>query len=252
MNHGNISLRTRLYGEGLFETILWRGITNKLKSHYNRLNKSSSFFNIPCPDFAEFVRHIVSITGNEQDIYVKYCLYSEGEPLFYKTPSKSRHEVIKAPLPQIPEEVSITYSPFRYHSSNPLIYHKTMNYLFNIIVKREAIKRGFYDAIVLNEFGNICECSSSNIIIYDGRQLITPSRKSGLLYGTTLSTLSEKIQINERPINYQDIQLAKSVFILNSIIEILPVKAIDGIYFEIDKAILNDCKAIIQRENSKS
>ncbi|MCX8070359.1 MAG: hypothetical protein N2738_07630 [Thermodesulfovibrionales bacterium] len=71
------SSRTLLYGEGLFETMLWRGVTKKLKRHYNRLYESSSFFKIPCPDFDEFVSHIFSVTGNERDIYVTYFLYSE-------------------------------------------------------------------------------------------------------------------------------------------------------------------------------
>jgi len=241
--------RTLLYAEGLFETILWKGENKKIKRHYERLLKSAIYFDLPYPSYEDFISHIKDVAGIEEGIYIKYCLLSQGEMLFYDKSKSFNYKVIKAPLPKTPTKVTLTFSPFKYHSENPIIYHKTMNYLFNITVKRDALKRGFYDGIIKNEKECVCECSTSNILIYDGKTLITPKRESGLLFGTTLQCLIENLDIKEQQINTHDLLDAKSIYILNSIIGVLPVIAIDKKSYKIDKIILNECRNVLSKEN---
>ncbi len=226
--------RTLLYGEGLFETILWRGVNKRLKRHYERLSASADFLRLPCPTFEGFVSEIERATRGNRDLYVKYCLISEGESIFYKGPKNSRPVVITGPLPVSPKSVRLTYSPYGRHSKDPLIYHKCTNYLFNVFVRRDAMARGFYDAMILNEKGLVTECSASNILLIKDSCYLTPKRQSGLLWGTTLSVLADNLQIGDIDIGPDLLQDAEEVYIVNSLIGAVPVEEIEGVVFRVN------------------
>ncbi len=241
--------RTLLYGEGLFETILWRGRTKKLIRHYRRLKNSADFFKIPCPSFDEFVEAIEKETGNLKDVYVKFCLISEGDTRFYSYPDNYRIIVVVRSVKQL-RSVRLTLSPFRRNSRDPLVYHKTMNYLFNILVKRKALKDGYDDAIILNEIDEITECSSSNLLILKDDIILTPSVQCGLLRGTTLELLIERFDIRETRIGLEDLLEADSVFVTNSISGAVPVVSLMDVVVPVRYDLLEDLNRVIEEENT--
>lgn len=243
--------RSLFYGEGLFETILYRGITKRLRRHYNRLKTSADFFEIPCPSFEEFVSEIESVAQSDRGIYVKYCLFSSGENLYYKTPDSYSCLVIKAKAPEVPDNVNLTYSPYRRHSENPIIRHKSTNYLFNILNKRWAIKRGFYDAIILNQDGLVTECSASNLLVkIDRDHYVTPSKDSGLLWGITLSVLCDSITIKQEAVTPKTLKEAQAVYILNSLIGAAPVSSIDDHSYDIDREETERLRELLNGDDS--
>ncbi len=242
--------RSLFYGEGLFETIKWKGITKRIKLHYDRLSSSAEFFSMDCPSWEEFVREILKRVGDESDVYVKVCLFALGDDVFFKDPDRSFLQVIKKPLPPIPDKVNLGVSSYKKHSGDPLVYHKTTSYLFNILVKREALKRGFYDSIVLNEKGEVTECASSNIIILKKSRLYTPALECGLLWGTTLSILFESMDIKQEKLRLPDIMKADAIFITNAIIDVLPVVDIEGRQFNYEEELYKEMKHILNLENS--
>lgn len=243
--------RTILYGEGIFETILYNGLTNRLKRHYIRLSNSARFFRIPCPDFDTFLSLIekkVKEDRMDYGCYVKFCLLSKGERRFYSLPEDFEAHVITG-KPEIITRATLDISPYRMHSSNPVIQHKTLNYLFNIMVKRSAVERGFDDAIILNEDGEVTECSSSNILIYKDKRFLTPSRLSGLLWGTTLDALKDRLNIIEARLKMKDLLNSEYVFITNSISGVVPVVRIQDRSFDIPFIILDELKRILLEDN---
>jgi 4-amino-4-deoxychorismate lyase len=240
--------RTLLYGEGLFETIHWVGVNRRLRRHYNRLRASADFLSLPCPTFEDFVSSIESATGGKRPLYVKYCLLSEGEGLFYRGPNSSKTLIITGPMPDIPKNVRLTYSPYRRHSTEPNIYHKCTNYLFNVLVKREALSRGFYDAIILNEHGLLTECSASNILLIKDSRYLTPKPQCGLLWGTTLSVLADNLPIELMDIGPELLQDAHEVYVLNSLIGALPVTAIEGKVFGLNPKRQSHLTEILRSE----
>ncbi|MGB9892255.1 aminotransferase class IV [Thermodesulfovibrio yellowstonii] len=245
-----MELRTLLFGEGLFETILWQGKTPKLLRHYKRLKNSAEFFQIPCPDFETFCQEIEKNTKSEKNLYVKFCLLSKGEALYYSLPKESEILVIAKELVPDRTPKKLCLSNIKRHSANPVIYHKTMNYLPNILAKREALSKGFDDAIMLNERDEITECSASNILIVKDNKLLTPARECGLLMGTTMQILIEKMNVKEERLNVNDLYDASSVFITNSLIGALPVVQFENKNYSITPELLNSINSIIEEENS--
>lgn len=244
-----MSNRTQLYGEGLFETILWNGRTPKLRRHYDRLRSSASFFRIPCPGYEEFLSLIEARTGRRRGLYLKFCLISHGDSLFYSLPSSYRPLIVTKRLPALRDEVSLTVSPLRRHSGDPLCRHKTMNYTFSILVKREALSRGYSDGVVLNERGEITECSSANIILRRGKDLLTPARQCGLLKGTTLQVLIDRLPVREEHLTLEDLMKADGLFITNSIAGVLPVRRLADRTLELPQPELAAMRAALETEN---
>ena len=244
-----MQLRTLLYGEGIFETILWRGKTKKLYRHYERLKSSAKFFQIPCPDFDNFCKFIEEKTNNRKNLYVKFCLFSKGESLFYAIPDASEVLIIVKECNPVRRLQRLCISSIKRHSSNPVIYHKTMNYLPNILIKRQAISKGFDDAIILNEKDEITECSSSNILIVKGDSLQTPAKECGLLSGTTLQILLEKAGVKEERIKTEDLYKASAVFILNSLTGALSVFQVMDKKYPVDNEIFKYLNSFIDEEN---
>ena len=68
---------------------------------------------------------------------------------------------------------------------------KSLNYLNNILAKREANLCGADDALLLNAQGQVAEASAANIFVVTGNRLATPSVSDGALEGMTRRTVLE-------------------------------------------------------------
>ena len=180
--------RSLFYGEGLFETFRWRGELPKfILAHIDRLKNGSGLLRIPFPDkdyILERIYEAVRISGSD-DLYVKIALISKGDRIFFKNPDESALLVMTRDYLEAEENVSVCVATQRKNQDSLLLKYKTFNYLENIISRREALEKGFDDAILLNTSNDLTEATSSNIFWVRGMDLFTPATDSGLLPGIT-------------------------------------------------------------------
>ena len=66
---------------------------------------------------------------------------------------------------------------------NPMI--KSNNLINNALAMQEAIRRGAEEALMLNQAGELAECSQSNFFLVRGGAVLTPPLSAGLLPGIT-------------------------------------------------------------------
>lgn len=239
--------RTLLFGEGLFETIRWYPGEEKLRLHYNRLSGSAKTLGIPYPSYEEFLQDIRNAVKGSEGLYVKYLLVSEGEDYYGSEPSSYKSLVLVKTLREPPMELSLCLSSYRRHSTDPVCRHKTTSYLFNVLVKREAKSRGFYDGLILNEKDYLCETSSSNLLLVKGSKLYTPAKECGLLWGTTLELLRKSFDIREEYLRLWDIERADGVFVLNSLVLCLPVKRFEDKSLRLDTEVLSELQRALSQ-----
>ncbi|MDZ4815104.1 MAG: aminotransferase class IV [Verrucomicrobiota bacterium] len=108
---------------------------------------------------------------------------------------------------------------------------KTINYLPNIIAKREAEKAGVEDALLANTSGEIIEGTASNVFFVKQGTLVCPPDLAGL-NGITRQTILEiaeknEVPIQKRPITAEELYSSDEVFLTSSVQEIRGVVSVD-------------------------
>ncbi|MCW5590096.1 MAG: aminotransferase class IV family protein [Legionellales bacterium] len=128
---------------------------------------------------------------------------------------------------------NIFITSIRRNEFSPLCNIKSLSYLDNVLARREAVKNGADEGILLNTKGNVAEASAANIFMVNRDGIvITPRLEDGALPGITRGMIINickelDIEISESVITQQELLSAKEVFLTNSLIEIQPVKKID-------------------------
>jgi len=228
-------IRPLMYGEGVFETFRYKGKLPKyIDYHFERLNKGCEILNIPKitkEDFLFYIEDAVS-KSEVKDLYVKIIILSEGNPYFPLKPYGKNVIVITKPYEPIKEEIRLTVSPYKVHSSDPLLKIKSTNYLRNILIKRYAKENGFFDCIILNENNFITETSSATIYWIKGRYLYTPSLDNGVLDGVSRKVVLQEAKaqgfiVVEGRFTLKDIKEADLIFISNALHGLIKVKEIN-------------------------
>ncbi len=238
--------RTLLFGEGLFETIRWKPPEEKLKLHYERLEASAVYFGIPHPSYEEFLKDIEGATKGGEGLYVKYLLISKGGDQLTDKPQDYGKLIITKELKPTPERIKLCLSPYGRYSSDPVCRHKSTSYLFNLFVKRHAQHKGFWDGIIVNERGHICETSTANLVFLKGSKLYTPAKDCGLLWGTTLEFLRRKLPIEEAYIDVRSVEDYDCIMVLNSLMLCAVVEEFEGKRLKIDTFAFEEVSRILK------
>lgn len=110
---------------------------------------------------------------------------------------------------------------------------KSLNYLNNVLAKREANLRGADDALVLNAQGLVAEASATNVFALHGSRLETPPVTDGALEGLTRRTvleigLEQGLEVRERSLGRFDLYAADAVFLTGTRAGLVPVGSLDG------------------------
>jgi branched-chain amino acid aminotransferase len=233
-----------LYGDGLFETLRAYGKKPfRLEDHVTRLSNSAQYFNIPFRYTSQQIRQIIEqllTENNLKDAYIRTTL-SRGLGINGLIPASTgipTFAVHAKPLSVYPASlyktgVSLITSRVRRSTTCPISNHKTLNFLTNYLIKKEASEKGVHDALILNTDNHIAECAVSNIFIVEKNIVITPSLKANVLPGITRKIILELCKVNgihafEELFGVERILGANEVFITNSLMEVMPVSKIDG------------------------
>ncbi len=241
----SIPLRALFYGEGVFETFRYnKGLPELLNKHLERMEKGARLLNIPFKDsdlIVELLENAIS-ESKVSDAYVKICLLSDANSSFSSIPDKSQLLVIIREYEHPRRSINIKVNSFRKISVSPLKTVKSTNYLENVLARREALRAGFDEALFLNEWGEITECSASNIFWFKEGSFFTPHTNCGLLEGTTRNFIMDLVaELNYSTMRggYQidDILTSDFVFITNSIIGSVPVSSLGDIAFDIEHPV---------------
>lgn len=228
-------LRSLFYGEGLFETFRWRTVPPVFwNKHIERMRKGAGVLEIPFPE-PKYIKETVEkavLDSNISDAYVKICLLSQGDSVFYEKASGSLLLVIVKEYQPLKEPLKAHFSYFTRNSSSPLIRLKSLNYLENILAKREVMKSGFDEAIFLNERGDITEGAASNIFWLKKGTLITPSLECGLLPGVIREVVIDiareiGIEVSEGRFNLNDLISSQTAFFTNSLLGAVSISQVN-------------------------
>ena len=233
-----------LYGYGLFETMRsYGGHVFSLDRHLARLMHSAGIIGLNAGLDPDTIGQAIykTLEANEcPDARIRLTILAgEGERGLTLPTSGTLTIIIVAerlvlPPPQAYKEgLCAVVASTRRNSRSLLSGIKSINYLDNLFAQSEAVTAGADQAILLNELGFVAECSTSNIFMVVGGQLLTPSVESGILPGVTREKVIELalnlgVAVVEEEISLAVLLRADEAFMTNSVIEVMPVTAVDG------------------------
>lgn len=119
------------------------------------------------------------------------------------------------------------------HAASPLAGVKVTSWLPNVWSLSEATREGYDEVILLNERGEVAECTAANVFCARDGRVLTPPLSSGCLAGITREVVMEVgpgkgVTIEERTLFPEDLYSADEVFISSTNRSMLNVNEVAG------------------------
>jgi branched-chain amino acid aminotransferase len=228
-----------LCGWGIFTTVrISRGEAFAYERHWRRLEKDAAITHIPMPYTAAKVRvhlHEVIRANKVTDGCARIYLVYNSVGFWQGDEKQPQVDLIiySAPLPERREVVRLALREHGRHSASPLSGVKSISWLNNVWAVSEAVKEGFDEVVMLNERGEVAECTSANIFAVKDGKVLTPPLNSGCLEGVTRGILMEiapetGVPVVEQALRPEDLYSADEVFISSTNRNLISVGEIGG------------------------
>ena len=216
-----------LNGWGLFTTMrIFQGEPFAFERHWRRLQKDAGRTRLPFAFDSAAVRaqlrELVARNEVREGTARVYAIYNR---IGFWQSDEHVPEVdlllYTAGLPPHREPVRLTVSEHGRHAASPLAGVKVTSWLINVWSLQGAQQDGFDEVILLNERGEVAECTAANIFCVHGGCVRTPPLSSGCLEGVTRSVLVEiapraGFPIEETALRPEDFYSADEVFITST------------------------------------
>jgi len=231
-------------GWGLFTTMrIFQGEAFAYERHWRRLEKDAGRIRLPFHfDAAEVRRHLGELLAANEVTEGTARIFMIHNRVGFWHSGENLPEVdlilCTAGLPAHAGDARLSVAENGRHAASPLAGVKTTSWLNNVWHLAEAQKAGWTEVILLNERGEVAECTSANIFCVKAGAVFTPPLSSGCLEGVTRSVLLEiaprvGVSLSEKTLTMQDLYGADEVFITSTNRTLLGVSEISGKQFPV-------------------
>lgn len=209
-------------GDGLFETMAARGhAAPRLHAHKERLRRGCDLLGLPFPDVDLELAIQSVLIANQASGGVVRLTYTRGPGARGVVPPEKPSPTLllaPGPMPQpMPPARCVFSETTRRNEHSPLSQIKTINYLDNILARREAVLRGADDALLLNTAGRLAEATAANLFVAHGSRILTPPVSDGALPGIVRGAILNAGDALEQPLLPEDLLNADEIFLTNSL-----------------------------------
>jgi branched-chain amino acid aminotransferase len=228
-----------LSGWGLFTTIrIVEGIPFAFERHWKRLARDAQRTHCPFPFDAERVRgqlgEILSANHVREGCARVYMIYNQ--PGFWRSGEDLPAVdllLCSSDLPPYRDPVRLGLREHGRHAASPLAGVKVTSWLNNVWNLYEAQQAGCDEVVLLNERGEVAECTAANIFCAQGGRVLTPPLSSGCLEGVTRGIVFEigphaGVPVEERTLFPEDFYSADEVFISSTNRNAIAASEING------------------------
>jgi len=228
-----------LSGWGVFSTLrVADGVPFAFERHWARISRDAAVMHVPLPPDSEDVRRrlleLVEV-NRAFNSTLRLVIVRNGGGM-WAGPSNGRPSDVIALTADSKDwgtGVKLGYVKHARHAACEFATAKILSWAANLTWVESAQQRGLDEAILLNEHGDVAECTSANIFASAGGQVWTPPVSSGCLPGITREVLLSEIrvpgiQIAEKVLTPADLEGADEVFITSTTRNLLPVHEIEG------------------------
>ena len=263
------------YGTSIFEGIrAYWNLKNlyvfRLNDHVKRFRNSGKFYNITL-NFSDrqIEKAVIDLCKKnkiKKSCYIRpfYFVGQYGINLHVTRNAPTHTAIFSFPFGDLFNKngISATISKWRKFSdlSTPTQAKMGGNYLNSILATQDAKQRGFDEAILLDQFGNVSEAPGENIFLVKNNRLVTPPLSSSALDGITrksIITLAKdmKLKVKVRKVSKKELKIADEIFLSGTAAEITPIIKIDrkkvgnGKVGNMTKLFMNTYSDIVMNNN---
>ncbi len=239
------------YGTGVFEGIRCYATHNgpalfRVEEHIARFFASAEIHGIEIPfsseDLTEGITRVIRENGFNACYVRPIAYFGSGSLSLY--PRECAVEVVILAWPWADylgaegqkRGVSVTVSPWRKFESKmmPTTAKACGQYINSVLAIREAVNRGFAEAILLDASGQIAEGSGENLFIVSDEQLLTNDASHSILPGITRDSvlrIANDLGYSSRvkALSIQDLLSADEAFFTGTAVEVTPIRELDEI-----------------------
>ena len=246
----HVSAHALHYGSGVFEGMRCYETSAGpavfcMDAHLDRLYASAEIYGIAIPyTREELTRGVDEIVrrNNFRSCYVRPICYL-GSGSLGVHPGNNPVQVVILAWPWAPylgaeglkDGVRVTVSPWRKFQSRmmPTTAKACGQYLNSMLAVRDAVSRGFAEALLLDADGHLAEGSGENLFIVRDGRLLTNDERHSILLGITreavlriASDLGYPVEI--RALELEDLLSADEAFFTGTAAEVTPIREVDG------------------------
>jgi branched-chain amino acid aminotransferase len=237
------------YGSSVFEGIRMYPTPQgpaifRLRDHIERLYRGARTYGLEMPypveRFCEIVVEVAKASGRDA-AYVRPLAFFGGDTVRLAPAHVCETHVLVAILPfsglikgEEAPRCAATVSPIMKSPSAalPSWVKAGGHYTNSILALADALARGFDEAILLNDRGNVAEGSGENIFVVIDGVLITNDGRSDILEGITRDSVLQiarqlGIPTSVRTLTRDDLQACDEAFFTGTAAEVVPIVRID-------------------------
>lgn len=239
------------YGNAVFGGI--RGYYNKekkflsifrIEDHYRRFLSSLKILGVSVKyslfQLKEITLELIKKNKPQTDTYFRPFAYASSLNISPNLEADKNFDFALYMLPlgeylSVNKGLKVMVSSWRRVSDNAIPSRAKIAgaYINSSLARKEAVERGFDEAIFLTEDGQVAEGSAENFFMVRDGVLITPAKTDEILEGITRRSIIEiakdlKIPVEERAIDRTELYVADEAFFSGTGVQVAWIGEIDG------------------------
>lgn len=229
-----------LNGWGVFSTLrVIDGVLFAYPRHWARMIRDAALLHVPMPKAAGWLedRLLRLVAANDaQNATLRVAIVRNRGGMFEGPAIEKDFDLIAftKELKDWGTEASLGLAPKTRHADTIFAGTKMLSWSFNLVLLEDAMAQGYDEVLLLNERGEVSECTSANLFAVFGNRVVTPPLTSGCLPGVTRAILLEEIRVSgiemdEQTLLLNDLEIADEVFMTSSTRDLLPVAKVAGL-----------------------
>jgi branched-chain amino acid aminotransferase len=228
------------HGFGLFESVRVRdGRPRRLPWHLERLAAGAAFLGFEAPPEAAAVEGFA-----RERLGLEAC--SAGVLRLYAFDGGLSLALSPGLPPPFPRAMAGIAGSLRRLAGSPGCRFKTMSYMDNILLAREAEERGLAEVIALNERGRLTDGGRTSFFLVKEGQLLTPPAVEGALPGIARRVLLESGLAREASLGPEDLPGMEAAFLTNALRLVTALEAFQGKGLDTDHPLIQAAAVLLQ------
>ena len=240
-----------LNGWGVFSTLrVADGVLFAFERHWERMQRDAAKIRVPFPrDAAELKAQLLRLVEANAawNATLRVVVVRNRGGMFEGPDQERDFDLLAFTKDMNPwgSSVRLAMKPHGRYAQNEFSGCKILSWSHNLTWYEEARQRGFDEVVLLNERGEVSECTSANIFAAQGGEVSTPPLDSGCLPGVTRELLLDVVRVPgisvvERTLTPGDLERADQVFITSTTRDLLPVVFIEGLQLQNRGTVVDD------------